>query len=281
MRMLKNFLKMMHIFVFLSILTITNHVFSIEPEDRSRPISTDLDRIKQSIEELKNLSREITIDINKESVTKDSIALKELEPADVNSIEILRRDLFNGKMRWVNHSSYKNKQVIKGFLNLCRKAEKYNGSHTANWFLDTNYILVINLKNNKTLEIPYSLDLNSPLGEQFELQELCEALCAMTNGFKGSMIHFDQGKIINVKKISANLQRSDDPRAEVILPVPEFKNILKMDDEGKLSLTIEKRLDGKVIMNETKPFHYGQAQIFNHDGPGHMIVYIERPSDEF
>ncbi len=295
MRTRKFFLQMTGIFFFILVITIIQPGFSIEAgkytsrieefrlsilteekfktiEELKLYIKNHESEIKQRLEGRKSLEQEID---------RDTIKLKELEPTDVINIEISKMDFNNGQMRWVRQTPYKNPEIIKGFLSLCKKASNYEGSRSGSWFLDTNYILIVHLKNNETLEVPFFLSLTSPFGMKFESQELCEALCAMTNGFKGSMIHFDQEKIVNVTKLSATLQPNDGAIFEIILPIPQFKNILKMDDEGKLFLTIEKRLDGKVIMNETKPFHYGQAQIFNHDGPGHMIVYIERPSDEF
>lgn len=198
-----------------------------------------------------------------------SSKLKTLEPNDIESIQIFRLESQKGETkRLFIRLPINKKEYIQGILSLCKKAQKYKQPEGVS-LLPPNYIFVAKLKNGNSIEIPFSFTPDTPFGE-LDSNELREALYAFTYGCNGSIIHFNNGKVIDVLTFYSGM---------IFTGYQTLSHSMRLEKDGNIVLTLKLRKDGIIIMEDSQPIRYGQAQVFKSDVDGYMIVYIEQADD--
>jgi hypothetical protein len=197
-----------------------------------------------------------------------SMQLKQLVPDDIKSIEIFRLETENGETIRRYICKPLEQEIIQGILSLCKKATIYHRPEDLEPNL-ANKIMVVQLKKGGILEIPYSSYFYEPFGT-LESQKLKEALYAITNGCRGSVIYFHEGKVLDVTTFDLGTAR--------IAATSKWKASIDLDENGQVILSLLTRKNGKTIMQDEKPIRYGMAKTYDYEGDGYMIVHLYLPT---
>ena len=186
---------------------------------------------------------------------------EQIEPNDLESMKIIRWDSeMERRHRALRYPL--DQEAIGGILTLIKNAKQARYPVDFGETLDFDYIMQVKLKNGELIEVPYVTRFITHFGN-FDSEMLKEALYSLTDYLRGNIIHFRDGKILEVTKF-----RSSEKRGKVVTHV---------NKEGQIIMDLRLEEDGKVIIRDTRAVRYGETLLYDYEGQGYIIINIFYP----
>jgi len=206
--------------------------------------------------------------------------LRRMKPEDVLRIQVFRIDDLGEKHPLERPlEADEHEQQIDGLLTLLRRSAPFKMKKgVPRDPAPPDRVLVVQPVRGDPFQFAYSADFGEPFAG-LAAPDFKEALFAISGGgrrfatFPLTIIHFEKDEVQRVIHAEAI------PPHRGSVSGGTLTVELHLTSEDGLSLYLHlHELQGKTILKDEKPMHFGQAKVFDSEGPGRYIVLLHKPA---